>query len=74
MPLVLHCREQQSGAALMEGPNASKEGPAAKEVREMILSKGLADIKIHRHCFIGCEEEMRMWQSSFPNIMFEFTS
>lgn len=67
LPLVLHCREQQSVAA-------SKEGPAAKEVRKMILSKGLADLKIHRHCFIGCEEEMRLWQSSFPNIMFGFTS
>ena len=66
LPLVLHCREQESGAA--------SEKSAAEEVREMIVSKGLAHLKIHRHCFIGCVEEMRRWQSSFPNVMFGFTS
>ena len=48
MPLVLHCREQESGVA--------SEKSLAEEVREIILSKELAHLKIHKYWFIGCVE------------------
>ena len=61
LPLVIHCRDDGEGAA-------------AEEVRNLILDKGLAHLKIHRHCFIGCVAEMHRWIDSFPNVMFGFTT
>ena len=61
LALVLHCRDSGSGAA-------------AKEVLNLVRSKNLSHLQIHRHCFIGCLAEMRDWLEAFPNVMFGFTS
>lgn len=47
---------------------------AAKEVLYLLLELGLSDARIHRHCFIGGEEEYREWSSALPNCYFSVSS
>lgn len=58
--LVLHCRD-------------NGDGSAAVEVLNEIVSLGLTDLPIHRHCFIGTSQEIKMWQETLPNVYFGFT-
>ncbi len=61
LPLILHCRDRQTGKA-------------AEEVRQLLLELGLSHLPIHRHCFSGGVAEMRTWLDTFPRVLFGFTS
>lgn len=58
--LVLHTRDKGTGEA-------------AREVLTLLLELGMFDHPIHRHCFIGGEEEYRQWTSSLPNCYFSIS-
>lgn len=59
--LVLHVRDKGTGEA-------------AKEVLSLLLECDLSNTRIHRHCFVGGEEEYRQWSTSLPNCYFSISS
>lgn len=40
----------------------------------LLLEYGLSDARIHRHCFVGGEDEYRQWSTSLPNCYFSMSS
>lgn len=58
--LVLHVRDEGSGKA-------------ALEVLALLQELDMTDHPIHRHCFVGGEEEYRQWCSSLPNCYFSIS-
>lgn len=59
--LVLHCRDHGNGSA-------------ASDVLNILHTKNLTKIPIHRHCFSGTEGEAKQWINELPNCYFGFTS
>ncbi|MCG8035189.1 MAG: TatD family hydrolase, partial [Candidatus Thiodiazotropha taylori] len=59
--IVIHVRDDGSGIA-------------AKEVLTLLLEFELSEARIHRHCFVGGEEEYRQWSTSLPNCYFSISS
>lgn len=58
--LILHVRD-------------SGTGEAAKEVLELLEEMNMLEQPIHRHCFVGKEEEYRQWYTSLPNCYFSIS-
>lgn len=58
--LILHVRDSGSGEA-------------AKEVLKLLEEMNMLDHPIHRHCFVGKEEEYRQWYTSLPNCYFSIS-
>lgn len=59
--IVIHVRDHGSGKA-------------AREVLSLLLELGLEDHPIHRHCFVGGEEEYWQWSSHLSNCYFSISS
>ena len=58
--LVLHCRD-------------SGDGSAARDVLQLITEKLPSHVKIHRHCFMGTQAELKQWRQTFKNCYFGVT-
>ena len=48
-------------------------GEAAAEVLDLLRSMDMTNHKIHRHCFVGGEEEYIQWSTSLPNCYFSIS-
>ena len=59
--LVLHCRDNGDGAA-------------ARDTLQILTRKGLANAKIHRHCFSGTQNELVEWRRTLSNCYYGFTT
>ena len=46
---------------------------AASEVFELLREMDMLEHPIHRHCFVGGEEEYRQWSTSLPNCYFSIS-
>lgn len=60
MVLILHVRDGGSGAA-------------ALEVLSLLQELDMVNHPIHRHCFVGGEEEYRQWTTILPNCYFSIS-
>ena len=58
--LVLHVRDKGTGEA-------------AKEVLKVLKEMNMQQHRIHRHCFVGKEEEYSQWYTSLPNCYFSIS-
>ena len=58
--LILHVRDRNTGEA-------------AAEVLNLLRSMDMTNHKIHRHCFVGGEEEYIQWSTSLPNCYFSIS-
>ena len=58
--LILHVRDRNTGEA-------------AAEVLDLLRSMDMTNHKIHRHCFVGGEEEYIQWSTSLPNCYFSIS-
>ena len=58
--LILHVRDRNTGKA-------------AAEVLDLLRSIDMTNHKIHRHCFVGGEEEYIQWSTSLPNCNFSIS-
>ena len=56
--LVLHVRDQDSSTL------------AAKEVYDLLKDMDMLEHPIHRHCFIGGQDEYKQWCTDMPNCYF----
>ena len=53
--------------------SSMRDQSAETEIFDMIKELQLQDHRIHRHCFVGTEEELRRWLA-FPNCKFGITA
>ena len=50
-----------------------RDQSAETEIFNMIKQLQMQDHRIHRHCFVGTEEELQRWMA-FPNCKFGITA
>ena len=61
--LVIHCRGRRK-----------EDSSAASDVLAILQELGLTKLRIHRHCFLWTEDELKEWLRVCPNAMFGVTA
>ena len=57
--LVIHCRDEGTGWA-------------GQRALAILQEEGATGLPIHRHCFLGDQQELELWQATLENVIFSF--
>ena len=71
--LVFQLFKQQEDKVLVLHVRDNGNGKAAEKVLSLPKEYGLQNARIHRHCFVGKEEEYQDWRKTLPNCYFSIS-
>lgn len=71
--LAFQLAKQQNKVLVLHVRDKGKSTMAASEVFELLQEMDMLEHPIHRHCFVGGEEEYRQWSTSLPNCYFSIS-